>query len=80
MKFLRLTASVGNNYHAANRKKPQRETEYTAQLATALPINSPLAVDWDGLLRLPGGGLAINDNPRAKMKAIRLGFAIGGAA
>ncbi|MCH7832932.1 MAG: hypothetical protein IIC55_08690, partial [Proteobacteria bacterium] len=58
--------------------KPRRKAEYAAQLATALPINSPLSVSWDGFLKLPGGGLAINDNPRAKMKAIRLGFAVEG--
>ncbi len=80
MNFLELTPRIGKNYHAADGKKPRRKAEYAAQLATALSISSPLSVGWDGFLKLPDGGLAINDNPRAKMKAVRLGFTIGGAA
>ena len=57
---------------------PRINREFRAQRATALSIDSPLAVDWEGLIKLPGGGLGINDNLRARLKAARLGFAIEG--
>ena len=83
MTFLRLTARVSSNFHSPDGIKPKAERELTAQAATALPLHSPLAARWTGFILHPGGGLAVNDNPHARMKAIRLGFAIegeGGAA
>ena len=78
MTLLICTAAVGKNYHGADGTKPRAEREYTAQAATALSIHSPLAPSWTGFLKLPGGGLAVNDNFLAKMKATRLGFTIEG--
>lgn len=83
MPFLRLTARVSSNFHSPDGIRPKAERELAAHATTALPFSSPLAASWTGFLKLPDGGLAVNDNPHARMKAIRLGFAIeseGGAA
>ena len=74
--LLTITPKIGNHHHY--HKDHHAIREYVAQRATALPIDSPLAVAWNGLIKLPDGTLAVNDFPRAKSKVARLGFAIEG--
>ena len=78
MRLLRLTPKVGKHYHSHFEKQPKAEREFRAFLATALPSTSLLAPDWGGFILPPGGGLAVNDNPASKSRAVRLGFIVEG--